>query len=69
MPTANIFGRKLVYLASTALCLATAFWLAAVQGTVQWMLNMIVNGVGTSAYQAIVQLAVSTPTSHIAAKI
>ncbi|OAQ69474.1 MFS transporter [Purpureocillium lilacinum] len=58
MPTANILGRRLVYLATTALCLATGFWLAAVHGTAQWMLNMIVNGVGTSAYQAIVQLAI-----------
>ncbi|KAF4447191.1 hypothetical protein F53441_9238 [Fusarium austroafricanum] len=58
MPTANILGRRLVFLATTALCLATAFWLAAFQGTVQWMLNMIVNGIGTSAYQAIIQLAI-----------
>ncbi|UNI23900.1 hypothetical protein JDV02_009692 [Purpureocillium takamizusanense] len=58
MPAANLLGRRLVYLASTALCLATGFWLAAVHGTTQWMLNMIVNGIGTSAYQAIVQLAV-----------
>ncbi|KAJ6445405.1 polyketide synthase [Purpureocillium lavendulum] len=58
MPTANILGRRLVYLTTTALCLATGFWLAAVHGTAQWMLNMIVNGIGTSAYQAIVQLAI-----------
>lgn len=58
MPTANIFGRKLVFLATTCLCLATGFWLASIEGTVQWMLNMIVNGIGTSAYQAIIQLTV-----------
>ncbi|KLO82283.1 Uncharacterized protein LW93_9474 [Fusarium fujikuroi] len=58
MPTANIFGRKLVFLATTCLCLATGFWLAAIEGTVQWMLNMIVNGIGTSAYQAIIQLTI-----------
>ncbi|KAG5764757.1 hypothetical protein H9Q72_007173 [Fusarium xylarioides] len=41
MPTANILGRKLVFLATACLCLATGFWLAAIDGTVQWMLNMI----------------------------
>ncbi|KAF5722398.1 major facilitator superfamily transporter [Fusarium mundagurra] len=60
MPTANILGRKLVFLATTCLCLATGFWLAAIKGTVQWMLNMIVNGIGTSAYQAIIQLTLGS---------
>ncbi|KAF5550684.1 major facilitator superfamily transporter [Fusarium mexicanum] len=58
MPTANILGRKLVFPATKCLCLATGFWLASIEGTVQRMLNMIANGIGTSAYQAIIQLTI-----------
>ncbi|KAF5004120.1 hypothetical protein FDECE_9334 [Fusarium decemcellulare] len=58
MPTANIIGRRFVFLTTLCICLSTAVWLGSFHGTAQWMLNMAINGIGTSAYQAIIQLSV-----------
>lgn len=59
MPAANKFGRRFVFLASTVITAASSIWAGAFHGTLQWMLNNAMNGVGTAAYQAIIQLAVS----------
>lgn len=58
IPAAMKIGRRPVFLATTAICLGAAIWTGMFHGLAQWMLAMILNGVGTSAYQAVIQLAV-----------
>jgi hypothetical protein len=38
--------------------MCAAIWLGRFKGTAQWMLAMSLNGIGTSAYQAVIQLAI-----------
>ncbi|KAH8647363.1 major facilitator superfamily domain-containing protein [Xylariales sp. PMI_506] len=58
IPAANKVGRKLVFVVTTVICLAAMLWLGSFNGTGQWFLAMVLNGVGTSAYQAVIQLSV-----------
>lgn len=58
IPTAMKLGRRPVLLLTTLICFATAIWSANFTGTTQWMLNNALNGVGTSAYQAVIQLCI-----------
>ncbi|KAI1629992.1 major facilitator superfamily domain-containing protein [Exophiala viscosa] len=58
IPTAMKIGRRPVFLASTVLCMCAGIWLAKFNGTAQWMLAMVLNGMGTAAYQAVIQLSV-----------
>lgn len=57
-----MFGRRPVFLATTLICMSAGVWLGSFTGTGQWMAAMILNGVGTSAYQAVIQLAVRLPS-------
>ncbi|KAL4784730.1 major facilitator superfamily domain-containing protein [Aspergillus varians] len=58
IPTAMIWGRKIVYIASMTIIMATSVWNAYIFGTTQWYLNCLLGGVGQSAYQALIQLTV-----------
>jgi MFS family permease len=58
VPAANKIGRRFVFLASTIITAASSIWAGAFHGTPQWMLNNAMNGIGTAAYQAIIQLTV-----------
>ncbi|EED13270.1 MFS transporter, putative [Talaromyces stipitatus ATCC 10500] len=58
IPTAMKWGRKIVFIASMTINMGTALWNAYFQGTVQWYLNCMIGGFGTSAYQAIIQLTI-----------
>jgi MFS family permease len=58
IPTANKIGRRSVFLASTVICMCAGIWLGYFNGTTSWMLAMVLNGVGTAAYQAVIQLSV-----------
>ncbi|RAO67986.1 uncharacterized protein BHQ10_003998 [Talaromyces amestolkiae] len=58
IPTAMKWGRKVVYIASMTINMCTAVWNAYFYGTAQWYLNCAVGGLGTSAYEAIIQLTV-----------
>ncbi|KAK5263893.1 hypothetical protein LTR99_010906 [Exophiala xenobiotica] len=58
IPTANKIGRRPVFLASTVICMCAGIWLGYFNGTASWMLAMVLNGVGTAAYQAVIQLSV-----------
>jgi len=49
IPAAMKLGRRFVFLATTAICLASAVWQGKFHAVVQWMLAQVVNGVGTSA--------------------
>ena len=51
-------GRRPVFLITTILCLCAGVWLGEFHGTGQWFGAMILNGLGTSAYQAVIQLSI-----------
>ena len=56
--TANKVGRRPVFLFTTLICCMAGVWQGRVHGTAQWFLSNSLNGVGTSAYQAVIQLSV-----------
>jgi MFS family permease len=58
IPLAMKIGRRPVFLLTTAICLGSAIWTGKFHGLAQWYLTEILNGVGTSAYQAVIQLSV-----------
>lgn len=58
MKSAMKFGRRPVFILTTIICMCAGVWLGKFQGTAQWMLAMVLNGVGTSAYQAVIQLSI-----------
>ncbi|KAJ9616006.1 hypothetical protein H2204_014175 [Knufia peltigerae] len=58
IPTAMKIGRKFVYISSMLINMAAALWNAYIYGTAQWYLNNAFGGVGTSAYEALIQLTV-----------
>lgn len=48
-----------MFLVTTILCMAAGVGLGSFHGTGAWMAVQILNGLGTSAYQAVIQLSVS----------
>jgi MFS family permease len=58
IPAAMKIGRRPVFLATTIICMCAGIWLGKFTGTGQWMMAMVLNGFGTSAYQAVIQLSV-----------
>lgn len=59
IPTGMKLGRKFVYIASMLINMGAAIWNAYFYGTAQWYINNAFGGIGTSAYEAIIQLTVS----------
>jgi MFS family permease len=58
IPFAMKYGRRSVFIFTTMICMCAGIWLGRMNGTAQWMLAMVLNGVGTSAYQAVIQLSI-----------
>lgn len=58
IPTAMKFGRKIVYILSLVFVLASGIWGGVFSGVAQYYIMMTVNGIGTAAYQALIQLTV-----------
>lgn len=58
IPMAMKLGRRPVFLITIIICMLTAVWLGYVHGSVQWMINLAINGFGVAAYQAVVQLSI-----------
>ncbi|EXJ86150.1 hypothetical protein A1O1_06520 [Capronia coronata CBS 617.96] len=58
IPSAMKIGRRPVFIASTVVCMCAGVWLGEFHGTASWFLAMVLNGIGTSAYQAVIQLSV-----------
>ncbi|ODM16411.1 hypothetical protein SI65_07918 [Aspergillus cristatus] len=56
IPSAMKFGRKIVYILSLLFILAGGVWGGFFEGTAQYYLMMVVTGIGTAAYQALIQL-------------
>lgn len=59
IPTAMKFGRKIVYILSLILLLGGSVWGKFYTGTAQYYIMLSVSGIGTAAYQALIQLTVS----------
>ena len=55
---ATKFGRRPVLLITTLFVLGSMVWQAEFNGAAQWYLSCALNGVGTSAYQAVIQLSI-----------
>jgi MFS family permease len=51
-------GRRPVLLITTLFVLGSMVWQAEFNGAAQWYLSCALNGVGTSAYQAVIQLSI-----------
>lgn len=51
-------GRKIVYILSLLLTVASGIWGGFFYGTGQYYVMLAINGVGTAAYQALIQLTV-----------
>ncbi|RKU49500.1 hypothetical protein DL546_008478 [Coniochaeta pulveracea] len=58
IPVANIIGRRFVFLATTLICCAAGVGLGSFHGTGAYMAVQVLNGLGTAAYQAVIQLAI-----------
>lgn len=58
IPATMKIGRRFVFLLSTAFCLGGAVWNGGFSGTAQWYLACILGGLGTSAYEAVIQLSI-----------
>ncbi|PWY90957.1 MFS transporter [Aspergillus heteromorphus CBS 117.55] len=58
IPTAMKYGRKIVYIISLMFVLASGIWGGFYQGVGQYYVMMMVNGMGTAAYQALIQLTI-----------
>ncbi|KAL1586898.1 hypothetical protein WHR41_04094 [Cladosporium halotolerans] len=58
IPLAMKGGRRPVLLITTLFVLGSMVWQAEFNGAAQWYLSCALNGVGTSAYQAVIQLSI-----------
>ncbi|KAB5542553.1 major facilitator superfamily domain-containing protein [Coniochaeta sp. 2T2.1] len=58
IPVANMIGRRFVFLVTTVLCCMAGVGLGSFHGVGSYMAVQILNGLGTSAYQAVIQLAI-----------
>ncbi|KAI9835897.1 MAG: hypothetical protein M1819_001795 [Sarea resinae] len=58
VPTAMKIGRRFVFLVTSLICVGSAIWTAKFHGTGQWMASNVLGGLGTSAYEAVIQLSV-----------
>ncbi|KAI9925610.1 hypothetical protein ASPWEDRAFT_114297 [Aspergillus wentii DTO 134E9] len=58
IPSAMKFGRKIIYILSLVFVLAGGIWGAFFEGTVQYYIMLALTGIGTAAYQALIQLTI-----------
>ena len=59
IPTAMKLGRKIVYILSMVFVAAGSIWGGFFYGTPQYYILCIITGIGTAAYEALIQLTVS----------
>jgi hypothetical protein len=65
IPTAMKLGRKIVYILSLFFVLGSGIWGAFFEGTAQYYAMLAIGGIGTAAYQALIQLTVCIESSLI----
>jgi MFS family permease len=58
IPSAMKFGRKIVFIMSLICVAASSIWGGFYHGTGQYYTMTTINGIGTAAYQALIQLTV-----------
>jgi MFS family permease len=58
IPTAMKLGRKIVYILSLVILLGGSVWGGFYHGTAQYYIMLAIQGIGTAAYQALIQLTV-----------
>ena len=58
IPTAMKIGRRPVFLATIIIDTCSMIWIGKFNGVAQWMLSTVLMGIGTAAYQAVIQLSV-----------
>lgn len=63
IPTAMKLGRKIVYILSLVILLGGSVWGGYYHGTAQYYIMLAIQGIGTAAYQALIQLTVNHHTS------
>lgn len=59
IPSAMKFGRKIIYILSLVILCGGSIWGAFYNGTAQYYIMLVIQGIGTAAYQALIQLTVS----------
>jgi MFS family permease len=65
IPTAMKLGRKVVYILSLICLLGGSVWGGFYTGTTQYYIMLAIQGIGTAAYQALIQLTVSCRCSSV----
>lgn len=63
IPFAKKFGRRPVYLISTALMLVTSFWAAEIKTLAELYITNLLQGLAGATNEAIVQITVSLPVT------
>ncbi|KAE8410912.1 major facilitator superfamily domain-containing protein [Aspergillus pseudocaelatus] len=58
IPAAMKIGRRFCFLATLLLCIGSSLWMGAFHTAGEWFGSNILNGLGTSAYEAVIQLVV-----------
>lgn len=58
IPTAHKLGRRFCFLLTLLFCIGSACWIASFHKVGEWFGANVINGLGTSAYEAIIQLVV-----------
>lgn len=58
VPAAMKIGRRFCFLATLLLCIGSSLWMGAFHTAGEWFGSNILNGLGTSAYEAVIQLVV-----------
>lgn len=58
IPAAMKFGRRPCFLLTLLLCTGSSIWIACFHTVGEWYGSNIINGLGTSAYEAVIQLVV-----------
>lgn len=58
IPTAMKLGRKIVFILSLLVLLGGSVWGGFYTGTGQYYVMLAIQGIGTAAYQAVIQLTV-----------
>ncbi|KAJ6184864.1 hypothetical protein N7519_006165 [Penicillium mononematosum] len=58
IPSAMKFGRKIIYILSLVILCGGSIWGAFYTGTAQYYIMLVIQGIGTAAYQALIQLTI-----------
>lgn len=70
IPSAMKFGRKIVFILSLVILCGGSIWGGLYHGVAQYFILSALQGVGTAAYQALIQLTVSIVFSgHLSAPL